>query len=767
MLLDGDDDPPASILEVDQTAGEGGGIRGLLVSLLTIMDVNHNGVLSREEFTLAAEPLGFDVSDGAWADLRQRFGDQQQDKPASEQADVVDLSLVGALFSNKYDPLLEELLRRLLKGVMVTHRYARQMEGRLRVVEEHLEQTSMRELRERKQRIEKTLRRWRNKTAVIAFDGWKSVVVKGKDILQRTMKHWSNQTYSLIWRRWRDFVRETIEQRESAKRAIARMKNRLLTGCFEMWVEQVKLSIEQRDAVLARAAARLLNRDLAGAFSLWAERSRTHAHARELQRKVIMRLMMGLFADVFYAWAEMVGAEVARQDSLLRATANRLFRACLVQTYQKWRRLTAEAVAARLAREEAAVSLAISFLAPMVSKVFGAWRSWTSERRTRLARAAYAIGPARLLFMCMRTWAANVREAVRQREREHVTNLMQETLPALIAASIEGRLQAQLQESVEEVQSQSAESSKEMDEAMVALKRQVTQLQRELSTLAERRLKERQATVQRVLRSWRNGTLQKAYLKWTQAVEHSKHMVSRAVGHWFKRGNGVGRAWLQWAAVAAYEKHVVGGAKVRPPPSCPADPPPSLPRPPSASWQARPDRERALPRTLSLGAGDRGQPRGPHAPPRRGCLARRRARAGGQAAARRRHRGCPVGAPHALPVLLPVARAAPARPQGGRLAPPRAQGDGVRPRCANLRRLRRARECAPQPAPLAAAACLLDAPEPHAAQGRRLVAARRLGGRAAPRTDLCQCRAADGAPARLHCLGRLAALARDAEGHHR
>jgi hypothetical protein len=35
-----------------------------------------------------------------------------------------------------------------------------------------------------------------------------------------------------------------------------------------------------------------------------------------------------------------------------------------------------------------------------------------------IRRVAYAIGPGRLLAMCVRAWVSNVREAVRARERE-------------------------------------------------------------------------------------------------------------------------------------------------------------------------------------------------------------------------------------------------------------------------------------------------------------------------------------------------------------
>ena len=128
-----------SILDVGADESGGDGYKGLLISLLTIMDVDHEQTLSQAEYEQAAKPLGFDASDDAWAALCARFGDKsskERPKTADGKVDVkdtaLDLSLLGAYFQNRYDSLLEELLRRLLKGIVYTNKLSERLDKRLR-----------------------------------------------------------------------------------------------------------------------------------------------------------------------------------------------------------------------------------------------------------------------------------------------------------------------------------------------------------------------------------------------------------------------------------------------------------------------------------------------------------------------------------------------------------------------------------------------------------------------------------------------------------
>lgn len=153
------------MVALDHASKEGEGVRGLIVSLLTIFDVDNNRRLTKQEYAQAAGPLGFDVNEEAWASLCQRFGDKtsKAKKQVSDNTEEdLDLSLLGAFFANKYDSLLEEIVRRLLRGIISTNSRAQALEKRMHDVERLLDSTLRREIREREHRVNKTLRRWRH-----------------------------------------------------------------------------------------------------------------------------------------------------------------------------------------------------------------------------------------------------------------------------------------------------------------------------------------------------------------------------------------------------------------------------------------------------------------------------------------------------------------------------------------------------------------------------------------------------------------------------
>ena len=159
---------PAATMDVDSQDGPGH-VTGLLVSLLSIFDYNGNGLLTKEEFVNAAGPMGFDVSDASWDELYRRYGDKNNKQATEEEMATVflDLNLLGHYFANRYDTLLEGIMRRLVNGIISATDRGNALEKRLRVVEEHLEATSYREKRDREARVNQTLRRWKHKYAAL------------------------------------------------------------------------------------------------------------------------------------------------------------------------------------------------------------------------------------------------------------------------------------------------------------------------------------------------------------------------------------------------------------------------------------------------------------------------------------------------------------------------------------------------------------------------------------------------------------------------
>ena len=257
--------------------GQSEELKGLLISMLTIFDLDRSRTLSKDEYVRAAAPLGFDVSDSAWIKLRRRFGDVKE----GQEDGGIDLDLIGGFFANKYDTVLQEMLRHLLIGVVNTNSRNAQLEKRLRAAEEHLEATSMREMREKENRIAQTIRRWRHRYAPgssknaisrhervltcscpclphasrhtsVAFDLWKQALLHSKEVLQHTVRHWASQALSHVMRRWMDMVHEQREQHVSVGHAVARMRLRFVAMSFEVCACAARRARERR---LPRPAA--------------------------------------------------------------------------------------------------------------------------------------------------------------------------------------------------------------------------------------------------------------------------------------------------------------------------------------------------------------------------------------------------------------------------------------------------------------------------------------------------------------------------------
>ena len=107
---------------------------------------------------------------------------------------------------------------------------------------------------------------------------------------------------------------------------------------------------------------------------------------------------------MFAAWVECTHSEIERRASLLRKTAMRFAHATLVRTFEAWCESTQLAAEAQADREQRARTLVRQWLHRRESMTFGAWLSHAHSCKAIKRRAAYAIGPGRLLHMVMRTW---------------------------------------------------------------------------------------------------------------------------------------------------------------------------------------------------------------------------------------------------------------------------------------------------------------------------------------------------------------------------
>ena len=536
-------------------AESGDGMRGLLISLLTIFDVNKTGTLSHEEYSDAAGPLGFDTSDEAWHALVLKFGEKNaNERPSTadgiDESQVLDMQLIGAYFSNKYDPLLEEILRRLIRGIISTNKRSAQLEHRLKVVEDHLEVTSMREMREREMKIKKTLRFWTNRITAPVFDGWKKLVAEQKHTLQKTLRHMLNRTLSNVFRRWVEMIQEIKDARNAGQRAVARWRLKFVTLCFDAWVQDTKDSIEHREQVMKRAANSWSNSAVFGAFTTWHDFTQQQHKLKDLQRRIVIRMSYGVVFDCFNAWAGYCGEETEKRMAQLRQAAMKIAYSCLVQTFAGWVEFVKLEYVERAEREARALNMAMRMMQPYVVWCFEALQTHCERAKAVKRKAAHAIGPGRLLHMVIRTWAHNVREQVKQRERDWVQGLIAEAIPRLIDQSMNTGVADKVGAS--ERQQQAAMQA--MQDEVSRLQAQVDLLQAEIDEAQKRRVKEREQVAQKVLRQWRSAHVSRAFSAWCEAVEASKGLLRKAAGHW--KDLPLKHALEEWSGFASYGKHL-------------------------------------------------------------------------------------------------------------------------------------------------------------------------------------------------------------------
>ena len=91
-----------------------------------------------------------------------------KDGPAAGTEEQLDLRLMGEHFRNRYDNLLEDLLRQQMRGLM-------HLAARVTGLEEAMYEVQNKGTKERELKLQRVVRYWRNGTIVPIFDAWKRV----------------------------------------------------------------------------------------------------------------------------------------------------------------------------------------------------------------------------------------------------------------------------------------------------------------------------------------------------------------------------------------------------------------------------------------------------------------------------------------------------------------------------------------------------------------------------------------------------------------
>ena len=634
-----------------------GGARGLLVTLLNLFNTDGEAkFLAYSEFASSAAALGYDTSENAWAQLCTRFNNRNaappspgKDGPAAGTEEQLDLRLMGEHFRNRYDNLLEDLLRQQMRGLM-------HLAARVTGLEEAMYEVQNKGTKERELKLQRVVRYWRNGTIVPIFDAWKRVAKEQRETKLRTARLWRNQTMAAMWRSWVGMVEEVKHNRQVVAQVLGRIRNREIATAFAAWHNAVIEAVAARNAeeeaerrrweIAAQALAKMLNRAVAVAFEGWKQsveevkrnrdivarvlgkmRMREAAQAyyawcevveerkrnREIVAKIVGKMRMREAAQAYYAWCEMVEERKHNRD-IVNKIVGKMRNRELALAFLTWRDTAVEAINERKEmfrkasnfatqlfldrerhllmmvfdawRDQAQSSkhsrfraslIAARMLNSLLGRCFDAWLDYISihvvEEKRILRRAAYAIGPGRLLALVFRTWHANIVEEVYARrsmeEREAQDKHIKETVAAQLDEHLAEKAVAiretivmdsplqndlhRIGQSIHNFEARLASLPAELDAQLAKIaKMAADEMERRkrdeaLRLQAEEEQRQKDMLL-KVARRFRYKHVSMIFDAWVGLWKEAKAALTRAAGTW--RNVGLARAFRAWDEMA-------------------------------------------------------------------------------------------------------------------------------------------------------------------------------------------------------------------------
>ena len=253
------------------------------------------------------------TSDEEWYMLLTRFGSDEGVPGEISFANMVDL--FGDI--KPVEGFLEEIMRRFMKSlVSLTVRMAG-FDDQMRVMREQVSSAAQRQEAARRHTLNRIVRGWRHQHTSRAFDAWRELVQRHRELLVRSGRHWRNALVASVWRRWCTMVSEQREQRRAVASAAGRWRNRLAASAFLMWRDTVVATVERRRMLAGKVMGRWSNRLLASTFAPWLQLTVRSKHTKQLQGRAMMRMVHGLLSSVFWAWAEHAADAGERRQQLL------------------------------------------------------------------------------------------------------------------------------------------------------------------------------------------------------------------------------------------------------------------------------------------------------------------------------------------------------------------------------------------------------------------------------------------------------------------
>lgn len=522
-----------------------------MTTLINLIDQDATRQIAKEDFISCTSVLGYDCTDSAWDRLMSRFGAVKGaagDQSNESASPLLDISLVGDHFTARYDDVLEEVLRRLVGGMATLASRVSSLERNVHYKDEVT----------RAQKQETILRRWKNKLLSLTFEAWSRKAKEQRALLLRVTGHWRNSFVATVWRQWIEVVAEAKHHREVMAKVAGRMRNRIAAMSFGVWKEMYE-EVQASKAKAAGMLSRWLNGQLALTFTSWREAIATVQYHRRLLTQVAGRMRMRLAASSFGRWRAMVEeaayhrqvmAQVAgrmlnrlasmaftiwqdwvvetvtARNEALRRVANRIGNRALTLAFDTW----VEQIDEKKRKMANARHLAARMLNALTGKCFDGWVTYVEEKHRILRRAAYAIGPGRLVYMVFQTWAEAWREATAEREQQSLTG----SIDARMAAYLDELLGAKMVdfdrmfESVMQFETKLENLPLEMAEKMRLLEEQ-------------KDLEIKEARANRILRRWLHKAINGCFDEWVRLYKRHISHAGRV---------RVSQAWALWSDLA-------------------------------------------------------------------------------------------------------------------------------------------------------------------------------------------------------------------------
>ena len=260
------------------------------------------------------------------------------------------------------------------------------------------------------------LREWKFRALTPVFTAWSGLCAEKRAVLRRALGRLSNRLLGLTFGAWLGKLRTSKGQKSAAEAALFRLLHRHLTATFVAWRDDVRETGEGRRVQQQRAAGRLMNRHFVATFLPWAELTRALLRARQwagvMGRRARARANAEAMMRVHLAWRDHVSELHSSRDLVLQRALRLRCRMTLRRAMVGWRGEARFAFEQRVAKGGRILA---RFARRLESLTFDGWCRFVQQKKAILGRAAYAIGPGRVLGACFRTWQETLR--LRKHER--------------------------------------------------------------------------------------------------------------------------------------------------------------------------------------------------------------------------------------------------------------------------------------------------------------------------------------------------------------